>query len=162
MLASPQLELFEVLREARNVHVHAGGVVGDRLARARAGLSQLAADGWARVAGSALPEMREADQLPPGIFDPVAAIYAIGNLSIEVNRRVTASGIIDLGRWADIAVRDYRIRNSRGWSADRDTRVRRAQGHPIVNFGAAIPEFQSDEDEIRAAVFRAPADVRLP
>ena len=118
------LELFDVLREARNSYVHAGGRVAQRLVDARLTLTADGQAHWKRVAGEELPAMNLDDRLAVGTFDPIAAIYTIGNLGLEVNRALQRSNLIALERWADVAVRDYRQRNAGGGTRTR----RRASG----------------------------------
>lgn len=160
-LASPQLELFDVLREARNAHVHAAGEVNDRLAAARSALSPEGETLWESVSDMPLPPMDEGHRVAPGSFDPIAAIAAIGNLGIELNRRVQASGVLTLERWADIAVLDWRRARPDRWG-NTAARASRALRHARLNFGAALPHLVADAAAVSAAVRRAPANAVLP
>jgi hypothetical protein len=161
-VGGPQLELFNVLREARNVHVHAAGLIDERLATAREALSAEGASKWERAAGTPMIQMSEGDRLPAGAFDPVAAIYAIGNLAVELNRRIVKFETISEERWADIVVKDFRQTRPELWTASTDMRVKQARAHATINFGAALPWLSSADEEIRAAIDRAPDDAVLP
>jgi hypothetical protein len=162
-VSGPWLQVFEVLREARNAFVHNGGLVNDRLAQQRAALSAAAQAGWTRVAKIELPAMAVGDNLDVRALDPVATIYAIGRLAIELNRAIVAGRVISSDeRWADLAVLDYRRRNPHAWKADRHMRRRKALGHAEHNFGAAMPVFMSRPSLLADAADRAPVTLTLP
>ena len=116
-----------------------------------------------RASPTEIPPMAIGDSLDVMELDPVATIYAFGRLALELNLKVASSGIVpNDGRWADIAVLDYRKRNPDGWKADRDMRRRRALGHAEYAFGAAIPALLSDPTLAKDAADRAPTALQLP
>jgi hypothetical protein len=161
-LDGPALELFDVLREARNGQVHRGAVVNDPLADARRALSQEAQNMWTRVAAAPLPSMNVGDLLPAGTFDPVAVVYSIGVMGLSLNQGILASGRVQLPRWADWALLDYRCCHPAGWGGDGAAKLKKLRGHTVVKFGAALPALVDEPQYLAEALARAPRKRGLP
>lgn len=153
-LTGPQLELFDLLRMARNKHVHEGGASTTALENARGSLSDDALSTWKRAAKRGFPAMPAGETIPSGSFNPVATVYAIGNMGVKLNNALVASEIVTRDVWADIAVADYRADAPGGWATNRDGRISKVRGYGDFYFGAALP-WITDQTLIGRAVDRA-------
>ena len=110
---TPQMVLFDVVRQLRNRAVHGGGSADQDLVdareRLRAEASEAEAD-WARVARSPLPTYAMGEPIELGELDGRAMLYAAGNIARELNWQLWQKLPRDLA--ADLVVADYRTRRA--------------------------------------------------
>lgn len=161
VIDSPQLCLFDFLREARNVLIHKGSY-DDRAVAAREAVPAEASAAWERAAESPLPTIRAGDRFASGSLAPVAMVFAVGNLAVEVNRSLVDAFTPD--RWADLIVVDFRKTRAVIWRArpTASDRLRPVVRHGLFNFGAALGPVASDETALLSAIERAPRRLALP
>lgn len=129
---STAIELFHVLREMRNAHIHAGGEVSNSLEDRVKQISPNAARDWARLSRRSHSDLIASKELRFSTFDIFTAFAVTKTLGRQINA-VLQDGL-DRAHWAEIAVKDYVTQNSK--VVGSDAWMRGYLGFASMNYGA--------------------------
>jgi hypothetical protein len=157
--ATPEFELFDLLRLSRNAFIHNGGLADAELAEARAKLSSAAEAPWTRATREGLPGMVEDERLELGDRAPIGMIYAVGNLGVRLNRELLKSGVIKDEKWAELIVADYRSDSKAEEKWQRtyyQERLEAVTKYAQVYFGLALQSVVGSSPRLAAAVQQGP------
>lgn len=116
-------ELFDLIRMARNEHIHNGGVVRQAFASAIAACAPTTLQIWEGITGEHFPSYKAADRVELGLPELIGTLALTKRLASEANeglQRILAPSI-----WADLAAVDWKS----SWVPGNDRQqARRIQG----------------------------------
>jgi hypothetical protein len=157
--ATPEFELFDLLRLSRNAFIHNGGLIDAELAEARGKLSAAAGALWTRATKEGLPAMAEDQRLELGGRAPIGTIYVVGEMGVRLNRELLKSGVIKDQKWAELIVSDYRsdLQAEEKWRRSHNhQRLEFITKYAQVFFGVALQRVVESPSRLQKAVQLAP------
>ncbi len=125
------IEVFHLLREMRNAHIHAGGEVSDALKEVVEAFSADAAQEWSRLSRRRHGDLVSSKELRFNTFDIFAAFAVTKTLGRQINALLRDR--MDHAHWAEIAVRDYAMQTSKARGSD--SWMRGYLGYAAMNYG---------------------------
>lgn len=101
---STTLELFHLIRVARNSHVHSGGVASQTLHNRRRETSEEATVAWEQITRTQLPHYTPGKPVPMGLSELISILAITKKLADEANS--IASKLVTREAWSDIVLQD--------------------------------------------------------
>jgi len=141
------IELFHLMRVARNTHIHAGGRADANLVRRRDSLSCGAEHAWSAITTVPLPEFSEDHDFQFRHSDLIVMLAVTKRLAREANQML--QGCLPREVWADMALADWRAETARR-HLDRGQVENKAMGFAKRYYGA----LGLTTSEVSAAVSR--------
>jgi hypothetical protein len=139
------LELFHLVRETRNTHIHNGGRADNRLIASLGGVSARAFMLWEETTGEAFPRYSVGDSVGMGLSELIGILAITQRLAEEANVMLQAA--LPRSRWADMLVKDWaptkKPGNPKQW-------IRALLGLARTNYGPV----QLTDVDIKAALAR--------
>lgn len=140
------IELFHLVRVARNTHIHSGGRAGQTLLNKISNVSPAALESWERITGTTFPQYLLGQPVALGLSELIGILAITKRLAEEANMALQAT--LSRVGWADIAVRDW----ARVAKAGNPTQQLRQVVGVTRRYYAPI---DLAEDELSAAMARA-------
>jgi hypothetical protein len=120
------LELFHLIRLARNAHIHNGGVVNRSLADQVKQCSPVALESWWKMTRSRFPVSRVGDRIQLGVTELIGILALTKQLAKEANEGLQT--VLSSGAWADLVVEDGFSEGRAGNPAQQLKRLRGIAG----------------------------------
>ena len=99
------VELFHLVRVARNTHIHAGGRADTKLINRYKKTSPEALAVWEHITGGSLPEYSKHDNVKLGLLELIGILALSKRLSEEAN--VALQSALPATAWCDLVVEDW-------------------------------------------------------
>lgn len=99
------VELFHLVRVARNTHIHSEGRADRTLVNRIDGTSPAALAVWDRITGNPFPAYAEGDPVALGLSELIGILAVVKRLAEEAN--VALQSALSRDAWADIVVDDW-------------------------------------------------------
>ncbi|WP_157411551.1 hypothetical protein [Actinoplanes rectilineatus] len=142
------LELFHLVRVARNTHIHSGGRADQTLINRIQSVPQGAFEVWDRITGEPFPPYSVGDPVRMGLHELLGILAITKRLAEEANGFLQSA--LPVSRWADMLVADWIQQRRPG---NRAQMIKSALGLSRVNFGAIRFAASDIEDAmIRAGI----------
>lgn len=125
------LARFHVIREMRNMVIHLGGRVDDRLIRCVEKLPPSAEVSWQALVGRSPRGLKPGGVVELGVGELFLALAATKNLARQANRMLVSA--LTTAEWADLIVQDFRDNGPS--DAQRPQRRRMLQGWRRFHYG---------------------------
>ena len=140
------VELFHLVRVARNTHIHSGGRADRRLVNRIGATSGEAFAVWEKITGTTFPVYVEGEPVALGLFELIGILAIVKRLAEEAN--VALQSALPHEKWADMIVQEW-IPQSRPGNPGQKTR--QVAGLARRNFAA----IELTEADLAAAMHRA-------
>ncbi|MFB0836056.1 hypothetical protein ACX8Z9_13380 [Arthrobacter halodurans] len=125
------LQLFHLIRLARNEHIHNGGVVRQRFATAIAACSATSLRVWEDVTGEPFPAYRTGDRVKLGLPELIGTLALTKRLATEANEGLQP--VLSASIWADLVAEEWKDPWVPGNPGQQDKRI---QGIARKYYGA--------------------------
>ncbi|MCT2297289.1 hypothetical protein M3F57_14365 [Brachybacterium muris] len=142
------LELFHLVRVARNAHIHRGGKADSGLVTTIASCSADALKLWNRITKSSFPAYQSGDTVELRLPELIGILAITKRLAEEANKILQE--VLPKSAWADIAIADWRSTRTGGNEHQQDRQLR-----GLVKM--YYSHLNLDETELNAAKIRASA-----
>lgn len=144
--SAESLELFHLVRLARNAHIHNGGVANEYLAQTVAHCDAATLNTWQKITGTPFPTCHSGDQVHLGLPELIGILALTKRLAREANEALQR--VLPAAAWADLAVEDWLS----DWKAGNPKQqLRRLRGLANMHYQAVAIE----DHELVAAKERA-------
>lgn len=140
------LELFHLVRKARNTHIHNGGRADKTLSNAVASTKPAALQAWSHITGSSFPAYKPNDRVQMGLSELIGILALTKRLADEANEKLQE--FLPRDKWADLVIADWLIDRKPG---NPEQQAKRLRGLANMEYGAV----QLTDDELADARARA-------
>lgn len=145
--SAKSLELFHLVRLARNAHIHNGGIVGQYLADRVAQCDSATLETWKKITRTTFPLCHRGDKVHLGLSELIGILALTKRLAREANEAL--QHVLPSAVWADLVVEDWLNDRKAGNSAQQ---LKRLRGLANMHYQAvAIPDRELVAAQARAA-----------
>jgi hypothetical protein len=124
------VELFHLIRVARNAHVHSGGRANSALLNRVQNVSTNALSAWRRITGESFSQYSPGAYVRLGLVELIGTLAVTQRLAEEAN--VMLQSAIPTSRWADMLIEDWAPNRKPG---NRKQWLRKILGLARMNYG---------------------------
>jgi hypothetical protein len=145
-LRAESVEIFHLLRVARNTHIHSGGRASQSLVNQRSKASPQAICAWEEITGAPYAQYAVGDRVHLGLLHLIGALAITKRLAEEAN--LALQPVLGRPQWVDILLGDWLAERKPG---NRQQQLRLAAGLARRHYAP----LQLTESELASGMQRA-------